>query len=356
MKRRDFVKLACATPALLGFAPQVCAEPADTAGRWRTFRVIYQVNLPAEGIPARVWLPLPSTQDGYQQALRSEWMGDVDKGKFVALPSNAPAFYGEWQGGTAPREIKVISLVKTVDRSVDLSKAAKLRETTIPEEVRPFLQPTKHIPVNGLVHKTALSITHNLNTPLEKARAIYEWVVDNTFRNPQTEGCGRGDITFMLETGNLGGKCADISSLFVGLARASGIPAREVFGIRVADSSTFKSIGKSGDISKAQHCRAEFYLAGMGWIPVDPADVRKVVLEEKIPLNDPKVAALRQKLFGAWEMNWVALNSERDFYLKPDTAAGEMNFFMYPHGEIAGVPRESLDPPKFAYKITSEEI
>ena len=32
----------------------------------------------------------------------------------------------------------------------------------------------------------------------------------------------------------------------------------------------YKSLGKAGDVTKAQHCRAEFYAQGMGWFPVDP--------------------------------------------------------------------------------------
>jgi transglutaminase-like putative cysteine protease len=56
-----------------------------------------------------------------------------------------------------------------------------------------------------------------------------------------------------------------------------------------------KSLGKSGDITKAQHCRAEVYIDGKGWFPVDPADVRKVVLEENIPVDGDKVKALRER-------------------------------------------------------------
>ena len=42
-----------------------------------------------------------------------------------------------------------------------------------------------------------------------------------------------------------------------------------------------KVAGKSGEITKAQHRRAEFYSQTAGWVPVDPADVRKVILEEE---------------------------------------------------------------------------
>lgn len=171
-----------------------------------------------------------------------------------------------------------------------------------------YLAATKLIRTDGIVRSTALEITQGAKTDLAKARAIYEWIVDNTFRDPKVRGCGVGDIGWMLETRNLGGKCADLNTLFVGLARAVGIPARDIYGVRVADSAEFKSLGKSGEITKAQHCRAEFYLPTHGWVPVDPADVRKVVLEERggLPLGDPTVARARAKFFGGWEMNYLA--------------------------------------------------
>jgi transglutaminase-like putative cysteine protease len=162
----------------------------------------------------------------------------------------------------------------------------------------------------------------------------------------------------MLETGNLGGKCADLNALFVGLARAVGIPARDVYGIRVADSAEFKSLGKAGDITKAQHCRAEFYLAGYGWVPVDPADVRKIVLEEPpagLPLADARVQKARAKLFGAWEMNWMGYNYAHDVKL-PGSAGPPVPFLMYPQAETGEGRRDSLDPERFRYDIRSREL
>ncbi len=160
--------------------------------------------------------------------------------------------------------------------------------------------------------------------------------MDNTFRDPKVRGCGNGDIRTMIETGNLSGKCADLNALYVGLARAVGLPARDVYGIRVADSRFgYKSLGKSGNISKAQHCRAEVFLERFGWVPVDPADVRKVVLEEppgNLSMIDPKVIAARKQLFGAWEMNWLAYNDAHDLKLA-NSSGREIPFLMYPQGE-----------------------
>jgi transglutaminase-like putative cysteine protease len=220
------------------------------------------------------------------------------------------------------------------------------------------LKPTRHIPTDGIVGETSRKIVGNLNDPVDKSRAIYEWIVDNTFRDPKVRGCGIGDISFMLETGNLGGKCADINALFTGLARAAGIPARDLYGVRVATSANFKSLGKSGDISKAQHCRAEFFDARYGWIPVDPADVRKVVLEEEgkiIPIDHPKVLQARAKLFGYWEMNWVGFNTANDVQLQPSPGES-LNFFMYPYAQTTDGKPDSLDPQNFRFQMTSREI
>src|SRR5207248_11029143 len=99
-----------------------------------------------------------------------------------------------------------------------------------------FLEPSALIPSDGIVRNTALKITRGSHTDLEKARAIYEWIVENTFRDPKTRGCGIGDIRFMLESKNLGGKCADLNALYIGLAHAVGLAARDAYGVRVARS------------------------------------------------------------------------------------------------------------------------
>ena len=146
----------------------------------------------------------------------------------------------------------------------------------------------------------------------------------------------------------------------MGLARASDLPARDVYGIRTAKSELgYKSLGPATPtITKAQHCRAEVYLSGFGWVPVDPADVRKVALEEppgNRPLDDEMVKSARARLFGSWEMNWVAYNFGQDVSL-PGADSGPLEFLMYPQAETARGRVDSLDPDGFKYEITSREI
>jgi transglutaminase-like putative cysteine protease len=213
------------------------------------------------------------------------------------------------------------------------------------------------LPLDGIVRETARKITGTETDDVAKARAIYEWVVENTARDPVVRGCGVGDIRAMLTSGNLRGKCADLNALFVGLARSAGVPARDVYGLRVAPSRIFTSLGRSGDVTTAQHCRAEFHSVRHGWVPVDPADVRKVILEEKpgLALTSPDVQYARRQLFGSWEGNWIAFNDAHEVRL-PNSLGPVLPFLMYPQAEIAGKRLDSLHAPAFRYRITAREI
>lgn len=355
MDRRTFLKntavLSAASIAPYGFGAEE---------KWRTFEIVTRVELSAGG-PASVWLPVPTVNTDYQKVLGSSYQADSGKVQMMQDPRyGAGILVAQFAEHEKPA-VELVSRFATRDRAVDLTAPAGAARIERAERDK-YLAATDLIPLDGIVRKTALDITKDAQGDLAKARAIYEWIVDNAHRDPKVRGCGVGDIKVMLETSNLGGKCADLNALFVGLARSVGIPARDVYGIRVADSNLgYKSLGKSGEITKAQHCRAEFHLAGYGWVPVDPADVRKVVLEEGggLPLNDAKVEAARKRLFGSWEMNWLAFNYAHDVHL-PSAAKGAIGFFMYPNAEVAEQDKiariDSLDPDHFKYKITAREI
>ncbi len=346
MNRRHFLSLSLSSAAAL------TVPRTAWASGWRTFELSYDVELIDLKDPADLWLPLPQELGNFQRIESPIFSSNADQSEIYRDPRDGTSlFHARWNKAGNARTASGTMRVSTQARKVALHET----RTPLPPEISTYIQPSPSMPTDGIVATRAHEITQGAHSQLQRAQAIYQWIVDNTFRDPKVKGCGRGDIRYMLESGDLGGKCADLNSLFVGLARASGLPAREVYGIRVADSAQFNSLGKSGDISKAQHCRAEFYLSGTGWVPVDPADVRKAVLEEKLPLNDPRIVALREHLFGSWEMNWVGFNRARDFMPQPPTRE-PFKFFMYPHAETANDATDDLDPTSFRYRITSREI
>ena len=366
MDRRTFLTATAAFGGLSAAAallPKTIsgASAAPTAAmspnaNWRRFKIEVEAAPAVTSGPLKLWLPLPS-QTPYQRVHSVRWSpgGASDAGEFYDDIYRAPMVYAAWGDAASIAPSRVVYEVETLDRATDLKAAAKQQKSKADASVALYLKPTKHMPIEGIVKESATKIVAGKHSPIEKGRAIYDWIVDNTFRDPKVKGCGIGDIRFMLESGNLGGKCADLNALFVGLARGAGLPAREVYGIRVAKSRQFKSLGSAGNVSKAQHCRAEFHVAGVGWIPVDPADVRKAVLEEKLPLTNPDIAALRERLFGSWEMNWIAYNSARDFAL-PNGPKEPFNYLMYPEADHKDTWLDGIDPSVFKYAIMSTEV
>jgi transglutaminase-like putative cysteine protease len=330
---------------------------ADT---WRGFEVTTQVEILQPAGMTRVWLPIPLIEEtSYQKSLGNTWKVDGATGSAARdAKFGAGYVFAEWPEGVQKPTLVLTSRVATRDRTVDLAKPGTMARVD-PKVLALYTEPTELLPTDGIVQETAQEIVKDVRGgQLEQARAIYEWVVENTFRDPQTRGCGVGDIKSMLETRNLGGKCADLNAMFVGLCRAAGIPARDVYGVRVATSQLgFKSLGKSGDITKAQHCRAEFYLEGHGWVPVDPGDVRKVVLEEQpgLTLDDEVAKRARALLFGNWEMNWMGYNYAHDLLL-PKATRGKIGYLMYPQCETAEGRLDSLDPEHFRYTMASREV
>ena len=59
---------------------------------------------------------------------------------------------------------------------------------------------TPSAPTDGIVRETAERIVAGRIGQRERLRAIYDWVVDTTWRDPKTPGCGLGDIKSMVET------------------------------------------------------------------------------------------------------------------------------------------------------------
>ncbi len=362
MHRRDFLRSAGAVTAGLAWpGPRSPREETAAPERWRTFETVTHTEVLEPSGRTRVWVPTPlREQTPFQRTLGTTFEAEGATAQLVVdrTLDDVGMVAADFPAGVRP-VLTVTSRVATRDYAVDLGRP---RGVATPDRVAlgHFLRPTRLLPIDGVVRDKAREITGSARTDVDKARAIYDWIVENTFRDPKVRGCGRGDIRWMLESKSLGGKCADLNALYVGLARASGLPARDVYGIRTGRSALgYACLGPATPtVTKAQHCRAEVYLASHGWLPVDPADVRKVALEEppgNRPLDDEMVARARARLFGSWEMNWIAYNFGHDVVL-PGFRSGPIEFFMYPEAETDRGRLDSLDPDLFKYEITSREI
>ena len=293
---------------------------------------------------AKLWIPYPlSDQD--QLISNVSVSGDyAESAIYSDQKYSTPMLYARWDKGATSRKL-VLQFHATRQEVIKKDFPAK-QATWNAQDYALYLAPTSLGPIDGEVQALAEKITKGKITIYAKAKAIYDWTCENMFRDPATKGCGPGDVCLLLNT--RGGKCTDIHSVFVALCRAAGVPAREIFGIRLGKKPT-------QDISSWQHCWAEFFLPGYGWIPVDPADVRKMMLKENLQLGDAKTKAYREYFWGGWDAYRVKLAVGRDLVLNPAQAGKPLNTFGYPYAEIGGKTLDWLDPAHFTYHITYKQ-
>jgi transglutaminase-like putative cysteine protease len=361
--RRTLLQAGCAAFAtpLLPLAQAQERRFAPQVGAWRSFEITTTVNVADVKGATQLWLPVPDVDSGYQRSVSNSWSHNAATVRLASDPARGVRMlHAEYPAGTAAPMLQLTSTVQTRNRAVDW--AGKQATTEDPAVLKLNLAPTELLPVDGVVRKTALDATRGAKTDVQKVQALYNWVLANAHREPKTRGCGTGDIKTMLETGNLGGKCADLNAIFVGMCRAVGVPARDVYGLRLVPSAFgYRELGGNpANLKGAQHCRAEVYLRQHGWVATDPADVLKVMRQETgdwiKDVKHPLVAPVANGLFGAWEGNWVAWNTAHDVTLPGAAAKGTLPFLMYPNGENASGRFDELAPDNFRYTISAREL
>ena len=290
--------------------------PDEPIAQWRPYDLRTTIALKNINGRTRLWLPLVQYRDTpWERSLGHQWQGNfLTAGIYRDPVADMEVFYADWPEGATEQKLEIVSHIATQDRHFDITRRTGAVERT--EILRRCLRSTELVPTDGIVRRTAERAIGRVKDPLAQGKAIYDWVVENARYDPQAKLSGAGNIARFLEDGHLAGRSVDISLLFVGLCRSVGIPARPVFGLRMDRSRLFGSLGADGELNAAQHCRAELYSPGYGWVPVDPSDVRRAIQSENLSHADPKLNVLKKLLFGFWEMNWVGFNAAQDVVLQ----------------------------------------
>jgi transglutaminase-like putative cysteine protease len=185
-----------------------------------------------------------------------------------------------------------------------------------PPGLRRFLQPDRLVPLQGVIAELAAQQTHGIQDPLEKARAIYNYVVATMRYDKSGSGWGNGDAIWACTAKR--GNCTDFHSLLIGMMRATGIPARFEIGFPLPADQT-------DGVIPGYHCWAQFYVEPYGWIPVDASEAWKH--PEK-----------KNYFFGAHDDNRLQFTVGRDIHLDPPQQGDPLNYFIYPYAELDGKP------------------
>lgn len=341
MQRAPKVLLAL-TVLAAGAVAQVCLRKAGAYSsprpQERSFVFAYEVQVPpapAKQGQARLWIPLP--QSDQHQSIRK-----------LTLLSPAPYTQGrdpEYSNSYAvftPTDAQMssgyaVTLQFEVTRREHAQSVAPSHESTATSPVsatepmlRRYLQPDKMVPLNDTIAALAREKTAGATDPVEKAHRIYTYVATTMRYDKSGEGWGRGDEMWACDSKR--GNCTDFHSVLIGMMRSSGIPARFEIGFPLPEGKT------EGEIP-GYHCWAEFYIQGIGWVPVDASEASK---------NPAK----RDYFFGAVDADRVMFTYGRDLRLSPDHRGEPLNFFIYPYAEAGGRPLGGLKT-HFAFRDLS---
>jgi transglutaminase-like putative cysteine protease len=216
-----------------------------------------------------------------------------------------------------PLKVELVYDVEVHEATVPEAKQlVSTRQVAAPPEFAPYLRETRMIPIKGRISQLARGIKLPEGEPLRAGRAIYDYLVDTMVYNYKAPGAGIGDAVWACDSKT--GDCTDYHSVFIGLCRLRGIPADHVFGMPIPPDKP------EGEI-KFCHCWAQFWVPGIGWIPIDASRA------DKFPAD-------RDYYFGTIGSTWVTLAHGRDVILEPPQQGGPINMFHEPIAEADGKP------------------
>lgn len=337
MKRIVPGSFALALGLVLAFAGYAAAAVKGTV----TYE--FAIAAPKMEKDVKLWAPYP-VSEASQDIGNVKITGNYNKHEVVKDEATGASYvFAQWNSvQEAPR------LTMSFHVDSHFAKGGELKDGggVYPGEVKKYLKASPFIPSdNPKMIAIAKDAVEGAATELEKARKIYEWTIANTFRDPDVKGCGLGKALVTLGEARGGGKCADISSVFVTVLRAAGIPARDVYGLR--------STGKDGAITGDFHCWAEFYLPGTGWVQADPADVRKAMLVEQFELDSPKAKDATEFFWNGDNLFRIIMSrADRGLAFKPAQKGEALDYFMYPFAQVGGKTLDYRDPANFVYTVT----
>jgi transglutaminase-like putative cysteine protease len=278
----------------------------------RTFEATYTAtitNIPADAGVLDVWIPLP-------RARSAQGITDVKiDSPYQWQRYTEKEFSDDYAYAKIPAPQTGELVIKVSFRGTRNAVAMEKIANTMPSksEIARALRADRMVTLSPRVKKLSDELTAGKTTTVDKAHAIYDYLVTNMKYDKTIPGWGNGDTERACDI--KAGNCTDFHSLFMSLARAQGIPTRFVIG--------FPLPAGDGRIP-GYHCWAEFYVDGKGWIPVDASDASKS--------SDPAVRAM---LFGNLPPNRVEFTMGRDLMLMPATS-DPLNFFIYPRVEAKG--------------------
>lgn len=327
MRLKLFLKKFFVLPAAMIFIASHPGSSEPFFPQANQFSFTYQVRvsgIPKDSKDLKIWVPLAQSDD-YQKILDLKVKSPYPYQIFEETQYGNKILYLSFDKPTDENlefEIQYDVTVQGAKRTYeDLEKMGLSHERVdeAREKMQMYLSSQKLLVITDKIRAIASQVTKEKATDLEKAKAIYDYVISYMKYDKTGEGWGKGSTLHACEVGK--GNCTDFHSLFIAIARASGIPARFKIGAQIPVNQAEGAIG--------YHCWAEFYLSSAGWVPVDTSEAWK----------HPE---LRDFYFGSHDPGKFYISLGRDIELNPAQKGEPINIFLQPYIEVNGTPFDSV--------------
>ena len=203
----------------------------------------------------------------------------------------------------------------------------------VQESTQPFLRPDSLIPLTKPIQREVAKALQKADKGTPVPKAFYDHLLATMRYDKSGEGWGRGDAIYACnaKTGN----CTDFHSLFIGMCRYKGIPARFHIGFPL-------DANKSEGEVKGYHCWAEFFDPEKGWVPVDISEAWK---------NKAKA----DFYYGGLDPYRITFTSGRDVKVAVNPGqVRQLNYFIYPRVFVDGKAMEKGIETTFAYQLKEQ--
>ncbi len=305
---------------------------ADTASRMFSFEYKTHIDMAtAAAGPVHVFIPL--AVDNAQQRIVNESIQASIPGSVEVEDRYGNRF---WHGSIdqSAGEAIDITVQTTVERlasSVESPRLSRLINAEEKAAMAIFLGENDKVLVGHPILKPILQEVESMagsDDPAKVSRAIYDWVVDNVEYKKIGSGWGNGDTFWACNERY--GNCTDFHALLISLARSENIPARFEIGFPVPDSRDAGSIA-------GYHCWVQVYLPDIGWFPIDASEAFKH------PEN-------KEYFYGTHPQDRIHFSTGRDLRLGLGHRDKALNYFVYPHVEVAGKLYDGPIDSHFSYQ------
>ncbi|MGI8965909.1 MAG: transglutaminase-like domain-containing protein, partial [Limisphaerales bacterium] len=287
------------------------------------FKATMTVTADPKAAPAgemiRAWLPVPRQ---YPFQTDFKMVSSSSPVKYLADETSPirSAYFEQTARKGQPTEFQISYEYTTRGIHFDLASKTNSPVATKTENVNQFTQEAPHVVFTEKIKNLAQQLAGDETDKTAQAKKFYDWIAGHIKYSFAREYSTLTNISDYCYSNGYG-DCGQEALLFITLCRSQGIPARWQTGW-----FTFPN-------AKSIHDWTEIYLAGQGWVPVDPY-MGIFAMRYATSLSENERREVRDFYFGGLDQYRMIANSDHNQTLQPPKKTWRSDDVDFQRGEL----------------------